>query len=42
MGDVLEVLLVDDHVLFRKGITALLKADDSVKVVGEAGQGQCI
>ncbi len=35
----LEVLLVDDHVLFRKGIASLLSSREDVKVVGEAGNG---
>jgi two-component system nitrate/nitrite response regulator NarL len=35
----LEVLLVDDHVLFRKGVASLLSSREDVKVVGEAGNG---
>jgi len=35
----IKVLLVDDHVLFRKGIHGILAEDSSVAVVGEAGNG---
>jgi DNA-binding NarL/FixJ family response regulator len=35
----LRILLVDDHVLFRKGVSALLSRRQSIKVVGEAGDG---
>ena len=36
---VLDVLLVDDHVLFRSGLAALLLTDPGVRIVGEAGDG---
>jgi two-component system nitrate/nitrite response regulator NarL len=39
MEKVLEVLLVDDHILFRKGVAALLASEETVHVVGEAGDG---
>jgi DNA-binding NarL/FixJ family response regulator len=35
----LRILLVDDHVLFRKGIAALLHARSDMTVVGEADNG---
>ncbi len=35
----LRILLVDDHVLFRKGVTALLSSRQDMQVVGEAGDG---
>lgn len=35
----LRILLVDDHVLFRKGIAALIASRPDMKVVGEAGDG---
>ncbi|MHB0988175.1 MAG: response regulator [Bellilinea sp.] len=35
----LRILLVDDHVLFRKGIVALLATRPDIQVVGEAGDG---
>ena len=33
------VLLADDHVLFRRGLAALLAGRDDLDVVGEAGDG---
>lgn len=35
----LRILLVDDHVLFRKGVAVLLSRRQSMQVVGEAGDG---
>jgi DNA-binding NarL/FixJ family response regulator len=35
----LRILLVDDHVLFRKGVAALLASHPDLEVVGEAGDG---
>lgn len=35
----LRIMLVDDHVLFRKGLEALLAARHDVEVVAEAGDG---
>jgi len=35
----LRILLVDDHVLFRKGVAALLASRQDLQVVGEAGDG---
>jgi DNA-binding NarL/FixJ family response regulator len=37
--DMLRILLVDDHVLFRKGVAALLATRQDLQVVGEAGDG---
>lgn len=37
--DPLRILLVDDHILFRKGVAALLGTRDDIVVVGEAGDG---
>jgi DNA-binding NarL/FixJ family response regulator len=37
--DLLKVLVVDDHVMVRKGIRALLNEYDDICVVGEAGNG---
>jgi two-component system nitrate/nitrite response regulator NarL len=34
---VIRILVVDDHTLFRRGLTALLSRDSRVKVVGDAG-----
>lgn len=33
----IRILVVDDHTLFRRGLTALLARDPSVTVVGDAG-----
>jgi DNA-binding NarL/FixJ family response regulator len=33
----MNVLIVDDHVLFREGLTSLLNADKYFRVVGQAG-----
>lgn len=35
----LRILLVDDQVLFRKGVAALLSSRQDMEVVGEAGDG---
>lgn len=35
----MRVLLVDDHVLFRKGIASIMSGRDNLEVVGEAGDG---
>ncbi len=35
----MRVVLVDDHPLFRQGLRALLEANNSIKVVGEASDG---
>jgi len=36
----IRVLVVDDHVIVRKGIKALLAEIDQIEVIGEAGNGQ--
>lgn len=38
--DVIRVLIVDDHALFRGGVRAILSAAPDVEVVGEAANGQ--
>jgi two-component system NarL family response regulator len=35
----IRILIVDDHVLVRSGLRALLRADPDIEVVGEAGDG---
>ena len=35
----LRILLVDDHILFRKGIAALLASQPGMEIVGEASDG---
>lgn len=39
MSDGTTILLVDDHVMFRAGIKALLEAEGRLNVVGEASSG---
>jgi RNA polymerase sigma factor (sigma-70 family) len=36
----LKLLLVDDHIVFREGIGALLNIEDDMQVVGEASRGE--
>ena len=33
----IRILVVDDHTLFRRGLTALLGCDAALQVVGDAG-----
>jgi DNA-binding NarL/FixJ family response regulator len=37
---VIRILTVDDHPLLREGIAALVKAEDDMQVVAEAGEEQ--
>lgn len=37
--DIIKVIIVDDYVIFRKGLRAILNEIDEVKVVGEASNG---
>jgi DNA-binding NarL/FixJ family response regulator len=37
--DIIKVVIVDDHIIFRKGLIAILNEIDDVKVVGEASNG---
>lgn len=39
MSDKIRVLICDDHTLFREGIKAILSAERSIEVVGEASDG---
>jgi len=39
MSEPLRVLLVDDHILFRTGVKAVLASRSDMEVVGEAGNG---
>lgn len=36
-GDVIRILVVDDHTLFRRGLTAILSLSTALSVVGDAG-----
>ncbi|MCL4459843.1 MAG: response regulator transcription factor [Chloroflexi bacterium] len=38
--ELIRLLLVDDHVLFRKGLSSLIAQREEMQVVGEAGDGQ--
>jgi two-component system NarL family response regulator len=38
-GGPIRVVVVDDHELFRRGLTMLLGVEDDIEVVGEAGDG---
>lgn len=40
MDEPIKVLVVDDHTLFRCGLTALLSSDKQLKVVGQASDGE--
>lgn len=40
MAEPIRVLLVDDHVLFRKGLASLIDPMEDMEVVGAAGSGQ--
>ena len=35
----LRVLIVDDHALFRRGLQMVLRQEEDIDVVGEAGDG---
>ncbi len=39
MAEPIEILLVDDHAMFRAGIRALIEAEERFEVVGEASSG---
>lgn len=40
MDDIINVMLIDDHALFRKGVAQMISADARFRVVGEAASGQ--
>ena len=37
--DIIKVIIVDDYVIFRKGLRAILNEIDEIKVIGEASNG---
>jgi len=37
--DIARIIIVDDHIIFRKGLYTILNEIDNVKVVGEASNG---
>jgi DNA-binding NarL/FixJ family response regulator len=40
MSNLIELLVVDDHILFRRGLIGLLGEQPDLRIVGEAGNGQ--
>ena len=40
MSEPIEVIVVDDHILFRRGLVGLLSEQPDLRIVGEAGNGQ--
>lgn len=43
MAEYIKVMITDDHVMMREGIKQLLEFDGTIKVIGEAGNGnECI
>jgi DNA-binding NarL/FixJ family response regulator len=41
-GNVIRIMLADDHEIVRQGIRHLLSADDAVRVIGEASNGAAL
>ena len=39
MSTPIRVMLVDDHEVVRRGLSSLIDAEESLEVVGEAGDG---
>ena len=37
--EIVKIIIVDDHLIFRKGLNTILNELENVKVVGEAGNG---
>lgn len=40
MSTFIKVFIADDHQLFRQGLIKLLEAENSIKILGESGDGQ--
>ncbi len=40
MSTVIKIALVDDEVLFRKGIAFLLQREDNIEIIFEASNGE--
>lgn len=40
MGDAINIVVADDHPLFRQGVVQTLTAEDGFSVIGEAGTGE--
>ncbi len=41
LEDAQTILVIDDHPLMRKGIMQLIAMEETLRLVGEAGDGQC-
>jgi hypothetical protein len=39
MSEPIEVIVVDDHILFRRGLIGLLSEQPDLRIIGEAGNG---
>ena len=39
MGDIIEVLLADDHPVVRRGLKATIEEDEGLRVIAEAADG---
>jgi NarL family two-component system response regulator LiaR len=39
MSDVIRILVVDDHIVVRRGLIAMLETEPGMKIVGEAANG---
>lgn len=40
MANSISILLVDDHIVFRKGVRMLLETASDISIIGEAGSGE--
>jgi len=40
MAETIRVLITDDHLVVRKGLTALLATKEDIEVIGEAANGK--
>lgn len=40
MNDIIRIMIIDDHPLFRKGVSQIISDDPNFEVVGEAASGQ--
>lgn len=40
MADKIKIIIADDHHIFRKGILSIVNDDESIEVIGEAGNGE--
>lgn len=40
MNDIIRIMIIDDHPLFRKGVSQIISDDPNFEVIGEAASGQ--